>query len=80
METKPITIEVETESAEAFAAVSATERKKVERMLSLYLRYLTARPCSSFREAVSQARQETAANGLTPEILESLLVVTEPKA
>ena len=73
MDAKPITIEVEAEAAEAFLAVPAEERRKIERMVSLYLLHLTAHPCSSFREAVSQARDEAAANGLTPEILESLL-------
>ena len=73
MDTKPITIEVEAQAAEAFAAVSSIERKQVERMLSLYLRYLTAQPVQSLQEAMRQARQEAAANGLTPEILEELL-------
>ena len=80
METKPLTVQVEAQVADAYASASWEERQKMQRMVSLYLRYLTAQPEQTLLEAMRQAREEAAANGLTPEILESLLEVSEPKA
>lgn len=73
MDTKPLTVQVEAQVADAYAASPLEKRQKMQRMVSLYLQYLTAQPDQTLLEAMRQAREEAAANGLTPEILESLL-------
>ena len=73
MDTKPVTVQVEAQVADAYDSASWEERQKMQRMVSLYLRYLTAQPDQTLLEAMREAREEAAANGLTPEILEEIL-------
>ena len=73
MDTKPITVQVAAQVADAFAAAPWEEQQKMQRLVGLYLRYLTAQPEQTLLEAMRQAREEAAANGLTPEILEEIL-------
>ena len=70
MATTTISVEVDADSARAFSAASAEDRRKLQLLLSLRLRELTARP---LREVMDEIGQEAEARGLTPEILESLL-------
>ncbi len=73
MNTKLVTIEVEAPIAEAFAAASSEKQQEMQRLIGYYMRHLTGLPDQSLQEAMDQARQEATANGLTPEILGSLL-------
>ena len=73
MATRPVTIEIQEEVAEAFVAATREERQDMQRMLGIYLQYLMGRSNQSLYEAMVEARKEAAANGLTQEILESLL-------
>ena len=71
--TRTVTIQVESHIAEAYASIPMEDKQRMQRMLSLYLQYLTTQPDQSLLETMVLAREQAAANGLTPEILESLL-------
>lgn len=73
MGTVPITIEVDAEAAEVYSAASPEEQHKMQVLLSMRLRDLTLNPRRTLREVVDEMAAEAAANGLTPEILESIL-------
>jgi ferritin-like protein len=68
-----ISIKVDAEAARAFAEASAEERRKLQLLLSLRLRELTACPARSLKEIMDDIGTRAEALGLTPEILESLL-------
>jgi hypothetical protein len=73
MATATIALEVDADTARAFSAASAEERRKLQLLLSLRLRELTARPARPLKEVMDEIGQYAEARGLTPEILESLL-------
>ena len=73
METTPITIEVDSNAAKIYAAATPEEQWKMQVLLSLRLRDLTIKPRRSLREVMDDMSREAQANGLTPEILESIL-------
>ena len=73
METTPITIEVDSAAAQAYADASPEEQLKMQWLLSLRLRDLTLKPRRSLLETMDKLSAEAQANGLTPEILESIL-------
>ena len=72
METKPITIRVSADVAEAFESASEEQRRKLEAMLSLKLVDATRRkkPLDALMKEISRNAK---ARGLTPEILNSIL-------
>ncbi|MBE9077164.1 hypothetical protein IQ241_07620 [Romeria aff. gracilis LEGE 07310] len=69
--TKPITIQVDADVADAFQQASAEQQQKIQSMLNLWLKYM-AQP-NILENIVRQMREESSAQGLTPEILENLL-------
>lgn len=73
MATATISLEVDADSARAFSAASAEERRKLQLLLSLRLRELTAHPGRPLKEVMDEIGRHAEANGLTPEILKSLL-------
>ena len=73
MDTKAITIEVDAAAADAYAAAPGEQRRKIQMLLSMYLRDITLKPRRPLREVMQELAAEAAANGLTPEILESIL-------
>jgi hypothetical protein len=73
MGTTTISIEVDPETAQAFAEAPAEERRKIELLLSLRLRELTAGSNRPLKQIMDEIGQEAEKRGLTPEILESLL-------
>jgi hypothetical protein len=73
MTTIPITLHVDPESAKAFGSASEEERNKIEAVLGLRLRELLRPTEMTMREAMDQISREAEANGLTPDILESIL-------
>ena len=73
MGTATIALEVDADTARAFSAASAEERRKLELLLGLRLRELTARPARPLKEVMDEIGRHAEANGLTSEILESLL-------
>ena len=73
MTTETISIEVDAETARVFAAASAEERRKLQLLLGLRLRELTMAPARPLRQIMDEIGARAAAQGLTPELLESLL-------
>ena len=73
MDTKAITIEVDAAAADAYAAAPGEQRRKIQLLLSMYLRDITLKPRRPLREVMRELAAEAADNGLTPEILESIL-------
>jgi hypothetical protein len=75
-----ITINVDNEIAKAYREAAPNQQQKMPNLVNDLLKQIMQEKIteenlksSSFREIVSQIRKETAANGLTPEILEELL-------
>lgn len=68
-----ISIEVDAESARAISETTGVERRKLELLLRLRLRELTAGATKPLEQIMDEMSKEAAAHGLTPEILESLL-------
>jgi len=73
MATATISVEVDADTARAFSAASAEDRRKLQLLLRLRLRELTAHPARPLIEVMDEIGRQAAAQGLTPEILESLL-------
>jgi hypothetical protein len=71
--TETIPLEVDADTARAFAAASAEDRRKLQLLLRLRLRELTARPPRPLKEIMDEIGRHAEAQGLTPELLESLL-------
>jgi hypothetical protein len=72
METKTIQIRVSAEAAERFEAASEEDQRKIEALLSLQLGDLT-QPKRSLEEIMDSMSNYAQSQGLTPEILESIL-------
>ena len=73
METKTITIRVNAEVAQIFEAASEEQRRKFEALLSLKLTDITRRK-RPLEEVMSEISQNAQSRGLTPKILNSILV------
>ncbi len=75
MATTGLTIQVSEESARALAQVSPEDQRKIQLLLDLRLRDLTIspRPQESLQAVMDEIGQKSAARGLTPDGLESLL-------
>ena len=73
MATSTISLEVDADTARAFSAASAEEKRKMQLLLCLRLRELTSRPARPLKEVMDEIGRYAEAQGLTPEILESLL-------
>ena len=73
MATATISVEVDADAARAFSAASPDDRKKIELLLSLRLRELTAHPPRPLSEIMDEIGQQAVARGMTPELLERLL-------
>ena len=68
-----IVIPVDPATARAFELASTDEQRKLRLLLSLQLRELTTVPQKPLDAIMDEIGQKAAAQGLTPEILESLL-------
>lgn len=73
MNTTSISIEVDEDSARAFSQAPAEEQRKLQLLLALRLRELTASPARPLQEIMDEIGARAHARGLTPEILEELL-------
>jgi hypothetical protein len=67
-----ITIEVDAEVAEFYHSASSQSRQKLSALLNLKLRDV-ARPRRNVIDIMDEMSQQAEANGLTPEILATLL-------
>jgi hypothetical protein len=68
-----IALAVDDDAGRAYASASSEEKRKIQFLLRLRLRELTATPTRSLREVVEDVGAKAEARGLTPEILASLL-------
>jgi hypothetical protein len=66
-------LEVDADTARAFAAAPAKDQRKLQLLLRLRLRELTARSIRPLKEVKDEIGRHAEARGLTLEILESLL-------
>ncbi len=73
MTTAPITIQLDAEAVRAYMTASAEEQKKMQFLLSLWLRALTTAPTVPLKVLMDDISDKAQARGLTPEILETLL-------
>jgi hypothetical protein len=67
----PITIQVNSELAQAFSAASPEQQQRIQILLNQWLEQ--ALNASKLQASMDQVSQEAQAAGLTPEILESIL-------
>jgi hypothetical protein len=68
-----ITIPIDPQTAEAYDSVAPDEKRKIQAVLSLWLRELTTQEPRSLAEVLDEVGRKAKERGLTPEILESLL-------
>ena len=73
MTTVPITLHVDPEAAKTYEAMTEEERNRIKAFLSLQLKGWFVPTEMTLRQAMDELGQEAEANGLTPEILESIL-------
>jgi hypothetical protein len=73
MTTSPITLELDAKAVEAYTTASAENQKKIQLLLSLWLRELAVGPAITLSKLMDDISDKAQARGLTPETLESLL-------
>ena len=73
MSTATISIEVDADAARAYRQATDADRRKLQLLLSLRLRELTAGPVRPLKTVMDEIGQNAAARGLTADILEKLL-------
>jgi hypothetical protein len=69
----PITLHLDPAAAKAYESIPAEDRKKINVLLGLRLEELLVPSKMTLSEAMDRVGREATANGLTPEILESIL-------
>ncbi len=72
MSSSTITLPIDEDTANLYAKAPAEVQKKVQLLLSLWLRELVLSP-RSLRSIMDEISEKAQQRGLTPEILESLL-------
>lgn len=72
MSAEAITIQVDSEAAQAYKSVSDEERRKLDLLLNLRLRD-AIRPGASLQDIMDEMSRNAQQRGLTPEILQSIL-------
>jgi hypothetical protein len=73
MSTEAITLEIDSEAAQAFKSVSAEEREKLQILLGIWLKEYVKADAFSLKETLDDVSRKAQRRGLTPEILESVL-------
>ena len=68
-----ITIPLDPQTAQAYNSASVEEKRKMQALLSLWLRELAGSHQRSLQQILDEAGRKAQARGLTPEMLESLL-------
>jgi len=68
-----ITIPLDPQTAQAYNSTPAEEKRKMQALLSLRLRELVGGEQRSLQQMLDEAGRKAQAEGLTPEMLESLL-------
>jgi hypothetical protein len=73
MSTEAITLEIDSEAAQAFKSVSADEREKLQILLGIWLKEFARADATSLKATMDEIGRKAQSRGLTPEILESIL-------
>jgi len=68
-----ITIPLDPQTAQAYESAAPEEKRKMQALLSIWLRDLAARERRTLSQILDEAAAEAKARGLTPEMLESFL-------
>ena len=68
-----ITIALDPEAARAYDAAPADDKKKMQALLSLWLRNLMTAEPAALKQIMNEVDRKARARGLTPEVLDSLL-------
>jgi hypothetical protein len=68
-----ITIPLDPQTAQAYVSVTPGQKRKIQALLSLWLRQLAAPEYPSLQKVLDEAGAKAKDRGLTPEILDSLL-------
>jgi hypothetical protein len=68
-----ITIPLDPQTAQTYNSASAEEKRKMQALLSLWLRELVGGEQRSVQQILDEAGRKAQDRGLTPEMLESLL-------
>jgi hypothetical protein len=73
MSTEAITIQVDSEAANAFNKAPAEEQRKMEALVSLWLKEIASADTRPLKDVMDEVGREAQRRGMTPEILDSLL-------
>ena len=73
MPAETITIPLDPEALKIYQAAPAEDKKKMQALVSLWLRDLAIREPSTLSEIMNDLSRKAQARGLTPDLLESLL-------
>ncbi|PYP84049.1 MAG: hypothetical protein DMG65_23210 [Candidatus Angelobacter sp. Gp1-AA117] len=68
-----ITIPLDQETARAYNSATPEEKRKMQALLSLWLRELAISAYPSLEQTLKDVAQKAESRGLTPEILDSIL-------
>jgi hypothetical protein len=68
-----ITIPLDPEAARAYNSATPEEQRKMQALLSLWLRELARADSTSLQQVLDDVGEKARAKGLTPEILDSIL-------
>jgi hypothetical protein len=68
-----ITIPLDPQTARAYDSASPEEKRKMQALLSLWLRELAAGDYPSLQRVLDEVGSKARAKGMTPEVLNSLL-------
>jgi len=68
-----ITITLDPQTAHAYDCARPEEKRKIQALLSLWLRELVDREYPSLQQVLDGAGEKAKARGLTPEMLDSIL-------
>ncbi len=73
MSKSTITIPLDPETARAYDSATPDEKRKMQALLSLWLRELAAGEQTSVQQVLEEVGRKAQDRGLTPEMLDSLL-------
>ena len=73
MRSETISIPLDPQTARVYGAARAEEKLKIQALVSLWLRELTAGELPSLESVLNEAGRKAQERGLTPEILDSLV-------
>jgi hypothetical protein len=73
MSNPTITIPLDPQTARAYESAAPEDRRKIQALLSLWLRELATGQYPSLQQVLDDVGRKAQSRGLTPEILDSLL-------